>query len=118
METVELDAGVAARARDNAWPEWVRFHLGDAVELLPGLGVFDLVYADSPGGKWFGLELTIAALGPRGVLLVDDMTPEAWWSEEHRAHQAGVREALVSDPRLVVCELDAAGGLILATRVG
>ncbi|WTW98158.1 class I SAM-dependent methyltransferase [Streptomycetaceae bacterium NBC_01309] len=116
VDTIELDADTGERARDNDWPDHVRFHVGDAVELLPTLGAFDLIYADAPGGKWHGLDRTLAALAPRGVLLVDDMAPQDWWSAEHREHQARVREQLVSAPFLAVCELDAVGGLILGTR--
>lgn len=116
IDTLEIDAEAGARARDNDWPGHVRFHIGDAVELLPGLGAFDLIYADAQGGKWYGLDRTLAALAPGGVLLVDDMTPEEWWSAEQRVNQARVRDALTSSPLLTACELDTAGGLILCTR--
>ncbi|MDI2127826.1 O-methyltransferase [Yinghuangia seranimata] len=116
VTSVEYDEAVAARAADNAWPSYVALRTGDAVELLPGLGTFHLVYADAPGGKWTGLDLTIAALEPGGVLLVDDMTPLDRWSDEHRVNQAAVRETLVTHPDLLTCELADGEGLVLCTR--
>ena len=43
------------------------------VALFDELGQFSLIFADAPGGKWEGLDRTIAALEPGGLLVVDDM---------------------------------------------
>lgn len=115
--TVELDPAISAVAQDNDWPASVTFMVGDAVELLPTLGLFDLIYADAQGGKWIGLDLTIAALAPRGQLLVDDMRVGDDWTVEHAGNQRGVRDALMSHPELAACEMDWSTGLILSTRV-
>lgn len=114
--TVELDPAISAVAQDNDWPASVRFLVGDAVELLPTLGLFDLIYADAQGGKWIGLDCTIAALAPRGQLVVDDMRVGDDWTSEDADIQHGVRDTLMSHPDLVACEMDWSTGLILCTR--
>lgn len=114
--TVELEAHVAAVAAEEAWPSFVTLRTGDVLEVLAGLGAFELIFADAQGGKWFGLDRTIAALLPGGVLVVDDMTPQAWWTAEHRGHQERVRATLLGHPELVAAELPCASGIILATR--
>ena len=114
--SLEADPDVAGVARSGTWPEHASIVAGDAVELLPSLGTFDLVFADAEGGKWEGLELTITALRPGGILVVDDMTPAEWQSETHRAKTAQVRTTLTTDPRLVTVELQWATGVIVCTR--
>lgn len=114
--SVEIDPDTAALARDNDWPSYVDLHLGDALELLGTLGTFDLVFADARGGKTYGLDRTIAALAPQGVLLVDDMTPLDSWSEEGREQQERVRVTLTTHTELLACELRTGSGLLLCAR--
>jgi predicted O-methyltransferase YrrM len=66
----------------------------DALAVLGEAGEFDLIFADAPGGKWEGLDRTIAALAPHGMLIVDDMTATPQWDAVHRARQQEVRQAL------------------------
>lgn len=67
--TVERDEQTAAAARDNEWPSFVEFVVGDIVELLPTLGTFGPVFADAQGGKWIALDRTIEAVKPGGFCL-------------------------------------------------
>lgn len=116
--TVEFDASTAATAAGASWPPFVRLVEGDAVALLASgsLGTFDLVFADAQGGKWEGLDRTIAALRQEGVLLVDDMRPQSSWSEGQRSKQELVRRTLLRHPELEAIELDVGTGCILCTR--
>ena len=57
--TIEADPAVAVVAQSQSWPVCVEFVIGDAVEMLPTVGHFDLVFADAPGGKWDRLDLSI-----------------------------------------------------------
>jgi predicted O-methyltransferase YrrM len=114
--TVELEERVAEVARDNDWPDHVRFEVGDAVALLPRLGTFSFVFADAQGGKWTGLDRTIAAVAPGGWLLVDDMQPQPWWTDEHAANQHRVRRTLFEHPELVSVETPWSSGLILCVK--
>ncbi|MGP3958278.1 O-methyltransferase [Nonomuraea sp. 3N208] len=118
VTTIERDLGRAGLVAGGDWPEFVDFRTGDALELLPGLGTYDLVFADAEAGKQVGLELTIAALSPRGVLVVDDMVPAPGvvWDAEFTGRQEAVRRTLVGHERLVAVELTGHGsGVILAT---
>ncbi|MEU4508536.1 class I SAM-dependent methyltransferase [Nonomuraea wenchangensis] len=118
VTSVELDPERAALAASGDWPGFTDFLTGDALELLPGLGAFDLIFADAVAGKQVGLELTVAALGPRGVLVVDDMTPApgSTWDPEFAARQEAVRRTLLGHARLAAAELGGHGsGVILAT---
>jgi demethylmenaquinone methyltransferase/2-methoxy-6-polyprenyl-1,4-benzoquinol methylase len=114
--SVELDAEVAALAEKNEWPDFVHLGVGDALEVLHRGDRWDLIFADAQGGKWDGLDDTIKALKPAGVLLVDDMTPPSYMNEQHRDKTIEVRERLLADDRLVVVEIAWSTGIILCTR--
>jgi predicted O-methyltransferase YrrM len=114
--TVDRDADVSRVAQRLSWPPFVTFVIGDAIEQLPALGTFDLIFADAQGGKWERLDLTIAALRVGGFLVVDDMTPLASWSEEQIQKKSEVSKALLGHPDLVACEIGWATGIVLSTR--
>jgi demethylmenaquinone methyltransferase/2-methoxy-6-polyprenyl-1,4-benzoquinol methylase len=114
--SVELDPEVAAVAARNGWPDFVQLETGDALELLGRPDRWDLIFADAPGGKWYGLDDTIDALAPGGVLLIDDMTPPEFVDDLHRTKTLEVRERLLTDARLVVAEIGWSTGIILAAR--
>ncbi len=114
--TVEADEHRAALATGLPWPPFVRVVAGDAVEQLRVLGRFDLVFADAQGGKWERLDLTIAALTPGGLLVMDDMIPEDRWDIEQRQKQAEVSTTLRGHGDLVSAEMDWATGVVLCVR--
>ena len=114
--TVELDDEVQQVARSAPWPPWVRFEPGDGAEAVGRLGKFDLIFPDAPGGKIFKLRQTIAALGPGGVLIVDDMDLTRHDDEDLRAALAVVRRRLVEDAELVCAELSFSSGVIVAVK--
>jgi predicted O-methyltransferase YrrM len=114
--TVEIDAATAALAARYPWPSWVRLLTGDGVEVTRGTGSFDLIFADAQGGKWEGLETTIAALRPGAHLLVDDMTPGTFADDHHARMTSEVRARLLDHPDLNSVEIAWSSGLILSTR--
>ena len=114
--TVEIDAATAALAAQYRWPPQVRLLTGDALEVTRRAGRFDLIFADAQGGKWEGLDATVAALRPGGQLLVDDMKPVAFADEHHARKAAEVRSRLLGHPDLVSVEIAWSSGLILSTR--
>jgi predicted O-methyltransferase YrrM len=114
--TAEKDPATAALAARGDWPKFVELRCADALTLLGDTGRFDLIFADAPGGKWEGLDHTIAALAPHGMLIVDDMTATPQWDIEHRARQHEVRQALLTRPLLTSVELRHGSGVILSTR--
>ncbi|MFF1873507.1 O-methyltransferase [Kitasatospora herbaricolor] len=114
--SVEQDPDTAALAASAGLPSWVTLTTGDAEALLPGLGRFDLIFADAEGGKWSGLELTLRALADGGVLLLDDMDPARYELPEHHRSIAGVRATLAADDHLVLTDLPVGTGIVIATR--
>jgi predicted O-methyltransferase YrrM len=118
VTSVESDPDTARAAAGGDWPSFVDLRCGGALEVLAEGGAFDLVFADAPGGKWDGLDRSVAALRPRGMLAVDDMIPQPGWTESHRAAQDKVRETLLSAPGLTSAELAAGSGVILSVRTG
>ena len=90
--------------------------MGDALSVLGETGAFDLIFADAQGGKWAGLDRTIAALRPHGLLVADDMTATPEWTSEQHTKQGQVRQALLTSPLLTSIELGHGSGVILATR--
>ena len=117
VTSIELDPRTAEVAATETWPSFVDLRVADALTFLPtAAGVFDLIFADAAGGKAEGLDLTIAALRPRGVLVVDDMRPAEDWPEDFKVRQDGVRRTLVEHPHLVCVELEHGSGMVLSTR--
>lgn len=116
IASVELDPEIAAVAAKNDWPDFVHLEVGHAIETLQSTDAWDLIFADAQGGKWEGLDDTIAALAPGGLLLVDDMTPAEFIDDMHRTKTIEVRERLLSDARLVAVEIGWSSGLILCAR--
>jgi predicted O-methyltransferase YrrM len=114
--TVEKDPGTAALAAQGDWPGFVELRCADALAVLGEAGRFDLIFADAQGGKWEGLDRTIAALAPHGMLMVDDMTATPQWDAEQHDKQQHVRQALLTSPLLASVELRHGSGVILSTR--
>ena len=116
--TVEIDPATAAVARDGDWPDGVTLIEGDALDVLrTSDGGFDLVFADAQGGKTEGIELSIAALRPRGLLVLDDMDSLAlgdpYYDELYDLIQAA-GDTVMNHPALIAQRLDWATGVILA----
>ncbi len=68
VTTVEHDPQTAQLAAQGSWPGFTDLRRGDALDVLREGGGFDLIFADAPGGKHEGLDLTIAALNPAACL--------------------------------------------------
>jgi demethylmenaquinone methyltransferase/2-methoxy-6-polyprenyl-1,4-benzoquinol methylase len=113
--SVELDSDTAAIALRHDWPSFVRLEVGDALDVLRQGDHWDLIFADTLAAKWDGLDDTIEALMPGGMLLVDDMTPPLM-SEMHRKKTIEVRNRLLGDPRLVAVEIRWSSGIIVCGR--
>ena len=116
--SIERDTERVAALAEIDLPPHASIVEGDIAELLPTMGQFNLVFADAEVGKWTDLELTIAALAPQGLLLVDDMDISRYDFEMDRSTVDSVRKVLMTDSRLTAVELDTASGMILASRRG
>jgi predicted O-methyltransferase YrrM len=114
--SVESDEANARAAAEAEWPTFVRMVTGDALEVVPTLGTFDLIFPDAPAGKWTGLRRTLEALKPGGVLVVDDMIPAPDMPQEWKEALVRTRERLLANETLVCVEIDDLTGVILATK--
>jgi demethylmenaquinone methyltransferase/2-methoxy-6-polyprenyl-1,4-benzoquinol methylase len=114
--SVELDYEQAAFVQTAEWPDWVSIVVGNSAELVGTLGSFDLIFPDTPGGKIYNLDTTIAALRPGGILLLDDMDLRRVESPERLARLASVRNQLFGNPHLICTELALSSGVIVAAR--
>ncbi len=119
--SVDTDAELHRDVATSEWPPRVTLVLADGAEFVKTAGKFDLIFADAPGGKLENLTGTIDALKPGGVLIVDDMDLQQHdpvQEADLRRALSRVREQLVSDPRLLAVELEAASGIMLCARIG
>jgi predicted O-methyltransferase YrrM len=116
VTTVEKNPRIAALTAQGDWPDFVHLRCADALEVLNEPGTFDLIFADAPGGKWEGLDRTIAALSSHGMLVVDDMIPTPHWDAEQHAKKDQVRQNLLTSPLLISAEFGLGSGVILSAR--
>jgi predicted O-methyltransferase YrrM len=114
--TVDTNQEMLATVATAGWPDYVEFVCDDGAHAVVEFAPLDLVFADAQGGKLDGLDRTIAALAPGGVLVVDDMDLSHHADDGLSEAIAAVREHLVGDPALVAAELDFASGVIVATK--
>jgi predicted O-methyltransferase YrrM len=107
VESDEERASAVARLFEEQ-PQ-VRVVLGDWHEALPPEAPFDLVFFD--GGQWkrgdvvAESEAVLELVAPGGLVVIDDMTPEALWPEEWRGKPDPVRDFWLADPRLRAAEI-------------
>ncbi len=114
--TVDTNEELLATVATAGWPSYVEFVHDDGVNAVREFAPFDLVFADAAGGKLEGLDVTIDALTPGGVLIVDDMDPARHVDDGLSEPLGAVREQILGDPLLVAAELDFASGVIVATK--
>jgi predicted O-methyltransferase YrrM len=124
LVTVETDAERAgAVGRLFAEVPNVRVRHGDWHEVLPPEAPFDLLFFD--GGQWKSgdvaaeSEQALALVRPGGMVVIDDLTPEALWPEEWRGRPDPVRDFWLGDSRVAAAEILSTPqtAAILAVRV-
>jgi predicted O-methyltransferase YrrM len=117
LVTVDNDAEcAAAAARLFADLPNVRVLHADSTALLAH-GPFDLLFVDGGGGvkgtpdgdRQVGtsdaLAPVLAAMRPGGIIVLDDLTPEAAWPTEWHGQPDPTRELWLNDPRLAAVEV-------------
>ncbi len=119
LDTVESSPALSEVAqRHLGHDRRIRFHVTDGLDFLrsaPPAG-YDLVFADAMPGKYEGLEYTLASLRPGGLILFDDMLPQANWPAGHAPRVAALLAALEELDGFTVAKLAWATGLILVAR--
>lgn len=116
--SIEGDLRLSESAKGWDWPRQVRLLVGDAVELLPALDKFDLVFADAAPVKYGELEAIIRLLRKGGILVVDDLCVTADATEQEMLERDGLRLSLLRHPDFQAVELEWSSRVVLATRVG
>ena len=118
LVSIEGDLRLVESARGWDWPATVRILAGDARDLLPDLGRFDLVFVDAAPVKYGPIDAMVRLLRPGGMLLIDDLCATAEASADEMRERDGLRQALLRHPDLQSIELEWASRLVLATWVG
>lgn len=115
--SVESDERLSDATRTWPWPPYVTMVTADGRDVLGALGTFDLVFADAAPIKYGHIEAVLAALRPRGLLVIDDTPLGSSAVETVREHVETLRRLISEHAELTSVELDWAGGLIVASKV-
>ncbi|GHO44613.1 O-methyltransferase [Ktedonospora formicarum] len=118
--TVERSATFSEIARRHLGSDpRVTFYQGDGAEfiLAQSPASFDLIFADTPPGKFYLFDETLALLKPGGIYVIDDLDPRPTWDEGHETKVEALLATLGQRSDLRLCHLNWASGLLLATKV-
>lgn len=119
LVSIDTDMAVQAVARAVlAGDPRVTFVIKDGLDYVRGQrpASFDLIFADAWPGKYEGLDETLALLGPGGLYVVDDMSPQPNWPPGHQPRVDALVTRLKSHPDLATVALGWASGLVIAAR--
>jgi predicted O-methyltransferase YrrM len=122
LVTVEIDARrAAASAQLLASDRRVRVLKGDARELLPPCGPFDLLFADGGWRDPAGLSGLVDLIRVGGQIVMDDVTPLLALPPDAPVPENDVKRAFFfGDPRLLSAEVvlpDLCNSLLVGTRL-
>lgn len=105
LVTVELEA-VRAKRAGALFQDDPRVRVLHADwHVLLSLGPFALLFADGARAKQTEPEALLEALGPGGLLILDDFTTPDPWPAERRGPPDPVRDFWLSDPRVASTEV-------------
>lgn len=119
LYSIELDAGRVDLVREIfAGCGNVQFLCGDWKQILTH-APFDLVFVDAKPAKYEEADVLIKAMGPNGVIVLDDFTPVEHWPEEWREKPDVVRDKWLNDERLLCMEIRTSerNSVLIARRV-
>jgi predicted O-methyltransferase YrrM len=119
LYTVELDMQRATAAQQLFVPyHSVQVMQGDWRKVLQ-YAPFDLLFVDATPAKQHAPEQLLAVVRIGGLVLLDDLTPEALWPDEWRGKPDPLRRFWLNDQRVRAVEVGVTptSAVILATRV-
>jgi demethylmenaquinone methyltransferase/2-methoxy-6-polyprenyl-1,4-benzoquinol methylase len=114
--SVESDERLNDAARTWPWPPYVAMVMADGREAIGTLGTFDLIFADAAPIKYGHIEAVLAALRPRGLLVIDDTHLGSAAAENTHKKVETLRRFVSTHSELTSVELDWASGVILASK--
>jgi len=120
LVTVETDSELLSVAKTHLGADArVAFIHSDAVDFLQRADgqQFDLIFADTWGGKYDRLDLALRLQPHGGVYVIDDMSPQPNWPPGHDTKVAGLLARLEADPDLRIAKLSWASGIVIAVKV-
>jgi len=121
LVSIDIDATTSAVAAR---------HLGDDPRLTlvvedgeawlhkQGHGRFGLIFADAIPGKYQAFEAAWRLLATGGFYVVDDMTPQPHWPDDHVSRAAALLDRLQARTDCHLVRLDWSGGIVIAARHG
>lgn len=121
LVTVETDSELLSVAKTHLGADFrVTFIHSDAAEFLQRAQgkQFDLIFADTWGGKYDRLDFALRLLPHGGVYVIDDMSPQPNWPPGHDEKVAALLARLEEDADLHITKLSWASGIVIAVKVG
>jgi predicted O-methyltransferase YrrM len=121
LTTVDRNEKTTAVARKflGADPR-VTFQLTDGLAFIQTCHTqqraFDLIFADTPPGKFEGLAETLALLKTGGLYIIDDLNPQPGWAPEHLPKVERLIGELEQRDDLAITKFDWSVGLIVAAK--
>jgi predicted O-methyltransferase YrrM len=77
---------------------------------------FDLIFADTPPGKFEALNETLALLKTGGLYVIDDLNPQPGWAEDHFPKVQHLLSVLERREDLVLTKLNWSVGVLVAVK--
>jgi predicted O-methyltransferase YrrM len=78
---------------------------------------FDLIFADTWPGKYSFLEETLALLKVGGLYVIDDMSPQEGWPEDHPMKVVNLMAELEQRSDLRLTKLNWSTGVVVAAKI-
>lgn len=119
--TVENDNKVVSIARQYLGDDpRISFYINNAETFLEEVEKtkeqFDFIFADTWAGKYTHLDITLNALKPGSLYIIDDMLPQSNWEDGHESKVTALIAKLESRQDLFVTKLNWASGIIIVTK--
>jgi predicted O-methyltransferase YrrM len=119
LDTVDINPNTTAVAKKHlAKDQRVTFHLVDGVEFLQSAQgqMYDFIFADTWAGKYERFDLALKLLNRGGILVFDDMLPQASWPEEHFPKVADLLSSLDAMTDYKVVKMNWSTGIVIITK--
>ncbi len=87
--------------------EWINNYKGDK---------FDLIFADAWPGKYSDIDAVLKLIKIGGFYVIDDMSPQSNWPEDHQSHVDRLVEYLENREDFTLTKINWSTGLIIAVR--